>query len=73
MNWYFRCTDLYGRNLKAHLKGATKSYWKIIFVFATKIAENTTKVLNCNFQTKFTLLPIKLNTYMFKIKSTSHK
>ena len=31
------------------LKGATKSYRKIIFVSATKISENTTNILNCYF------------------------
>ena len=37
-------TDFYFR-----LKGATKSYRKIIFVSATKISENTTNILNCYF------------------------
>ena len=30
-------------------KGATKSYWKIIFVSATKIGENIINILNCYF------------------------
>ena len=41
------------RNINSYItdciKGATKSYRKIIFVSATKIGENTTNILNCYF------------------------
>ena len=35
--------------IKKLIKGATKSYRKIIFVSATKIGENTSNILNCYF------------------------
>ena len=40
---------------------------------ATKISENTTNILNCYFQNKFTLWHIRLNTYIWKTKFTSNK
>ena len=56
-----------------NIKGATKPSRKIFFVCATKIGENITNILNCYFQAKFTPWSIKLNTYMYEIKFTSHK
>ena len=41
---------------KNYFKGATKSYWKIIFVSATKIGENTTNILNCYFSSQIHIL-----------------
>ena len=40
-----------------NVKGATKSYQKIIFVSATKIDENTTNILNCFFELNSCLGP----------------
>ena len=37
------------KNVEKVLKGATKSYWKIIFAYFTKIGKNTTNILNCYF------------------------
>ena len=37
------------KKLKTFIKGATKSPRKTIFVFATKIGEITTNILNCYF------------------------
>ena len=43
------------------------------FVTARKIDENTTRILKCYFQTKFTFWDIKLNIYMYEIKFASLK
>ena len=40
---------------------------------ATKLDENTINYLSCYFQTKFSLSPIKQNTFMWEIKFSSHK
>ena len=40
---------------------------------ATKIGGNTTNILNCYFQNKFTLWHIRLNIYIWKTKFTSNK
>ena len=55
------------------IKGATKLQPWIIFVSATKIGRNTTNILNCYFQNKFTLWHIRLNIYIWKTKFTSNK
>ena len=61
------------------VKGATKSYQKIIFVSATKIGENTTNILNCYFlslyRPKYTssfLICLNLNDWQ-TFKSSSCK
>ena len=40
---------------------------------AIKIGGNTTNILNCYFQNKFTLWHIRLNIYIWKTKFTSNK
>ena len=47
-----------------NINGSPKLQLKIIFVPAIEIRENTTNILNYDFQNKFTLLYIKLNIYM---------
>ena len=58
------------------LKGL-KELWnynrKLFFLSTTKIGGNTTNILNCYFQNKFTLWPISLNIYIWKTKFTSNK
>ena len=45
------------------VKGTMELQPQIIFVFATKIGENTTTILNCNFSKYISFWHIKLSTY----------
>ena len=42
-------SQIKGKLALQDVRGATKSYWKIIFVSATKIGQITTNILNCYF------------------------
>ena len=42
-------SQIKGKLALQDVRGATKSYWKIIFVSTTKIGQITTNILNCYF------------------------
>ena len=65
---------IYGAFSWLVLKGATKSYRKITFVSATKIDENTTKILKLLFLIiNLNSVHIKPNIYIWKTEFVSHK
>ena len=63
-----RFPEDYSKFLKKPSLKEPRNHNKIIFASATKIGENTTNALTAIFQTKFTFLSIKLNTYTKEIK-----